>query len=133
MCENELWAREQNTRDSFTARKDFARWMIFILIGVCTALIACIVDISVEELSRVKHTFMAKSNFDAISYIGVVLLLQYRNSFLSLLDIQENILAGDLVISFLYYTIINSVLVAIGAVLVTYIEVCLFLVICFVE
>ena len=39
----------------FIVRKNFARWLIFLLIGILTALIACFVNIMIEELSNLKY------------------------------------------------------------------------------
>lgn len=39
----------------FLVRKNIARWFVFLLIGMFTALVACVIDISIEELSRIKY------------------------------------------------------------------------------
>lgn len=39
----------------FLVRKNIARWFVFLLIGMFTALVACVIDISIEELSHIKY------------------------------------------------------------------------------
>jgi len=54
-CENHLLLEEERTKGyKFVVKKNLARWLIFLLIGMLTALIACIIDITVEELSHIK-------------------------------------------------------------------------------
>ncbi|XP_015117389.1 H(+)/Cl(-) exchange transporter 7 isoform X2 [Diachasma alloeum] len=56
LCENHLLQDEERKKGyKYVVRKNFARWFIFLLIGILTALIACFVDISIEELSAVKY------------------------------------------------------------------------------
>jgi len=56
ICENHLLLEEERTKGyKFIVKKNLARWMIFLLIGMLTALIACIIDITIEELSSVKY------------------------------------------------------------------------------
>ena len=43
----------------FIIKKNLARWFIFLLIGVITALIACAIDISIEELSQLKYASLS--------------------------------------------------------------------------
>lgn len=60
-CENYLLQDEERKRGyKFIVRKNFARWFIFLLIGICTALIACFVDILIEELSGLKYGWLKK-------------------------------------------------------------------------
>lgn len=60
-CENNLLQDEERSKGyKFVVRKNFARWFIFLLIGICTALIACFVDISIEELSSLKYGWLKK-------------------------------------------------------------------------
>lgn len=96
ICENVLYKSEQKNRDlSFTTKKDFARWLVFILIGslhyivfatvteidfyfflffagVFTGITACIIDIAIELLSSYKYNFLKKCilfiNHVALSY-----------------------------------------------------------------
>lgn len=60
VCDNVLFKEDQKYSDNarFNIRKDILRWIIFIQIGVVTALIACVIDIPIEELSAVKYTFL---------------------------------------------------------------------------
>lgn len=61
VCENRLFQEEQKkTTSQLTIRKDISRWLIFILIGIITALIACGINIVIEELSARKYAFLKK-------------------------------------------------------------------------
>lgn len=52
---------EERTRGyKFIVQKNLARWLIFLLIGVITAIIACVIDISIEELSSIKYYGLKK-------------------------------------------------------------------------
>lgn len=56
ICENHLLLNEERKKGyKFVIKKNIARWFIFLLIGILTAIIGCIVDISIEELSFVKY------------------------------------------------------------------------------
>lgn len=64
LIENVLWEKEQVTRKPrFKIRKDLDRWIISFYIGVLTALIGCIISISIEEISDLKYSFLQKSNY----------------------------------------------------------------------
>lgn len=69
VCENVLFQKEQqlfaNTR--FSIRKDILRWIIFIQIGIITALIACAIDIVIEELSALKYEFLKHCEYITIA------------------------------------------------------------------
>jgi len=66
-CENYLLKDEERKKGyKFIVRKNFARWFIFLLIGICTALIACFVDILIEELSNLKYGWLKKCKFSSI-------------------------------------------------------------------
>ena len=70
ICENHLLLEEERTKGSiFIVKKNLARWLIFLLIGMLTALIACVIDITVEELSYIKF----KSLKHCILYSNTVL------------------------------------------------------------
>ncbi|XP_058053621.1 H(+)/Cl(-) exchange transporter 7 [Anopheles bellator] len=98
VCENELWKRDQiKIEPKFTVRKDFSRWVISLQIGVCTALVACCINIVIEELSRLKYGFLKR-------------------------QVDVNVIHGDLSIPYLYWALMNVVPVAIGAALVAYVE-----------
>ncbi|XP_017123286.1 H(+)/Cl(-) exchange transporter 7 [Drosophila elegans] len=104
VCENTLFQDEQRKRlaEPFSLRKDVIRWIIFIQIGIITALIACSIDIIIEELSELKYEFLIKS--------------VQKNVPLS--DASD----GDLVIPYLYWLLFSILPVAFGAAMVTYIE-----------
>ncbi|XP_069690875.1 H(+)/Cl(-) exchange transporter 7 [Periplaneta americana] len=56
ICENHLLLEEERTKGyKFIIKKNLARWFIFLLIGTITAAIACIIDIAIEELSKIKY------------------------------------------------------------------------------
>lgn len=70
ICENHLLLEEERMKGyKFIVKKNLARWLIFLLIGMLTALIACLIDITVEELSYIKF----KSMKHCILYINTVL------------------------------------------------------------
>lgn len=97
-CENYLLQDEERKKGyKFVVKKNFARWFIFLLIGICTALIACFIDISIEELSKIKYGYL-KTNVDYCT-VNNCLWLPY-----------------------LIWLISNMVPVSIGAILVSYIE-----------
>ncbi|XP_036331562.1 H(+)/Cl(-) exchange transporter 7 isoform X1 [Rhagoletis pomonella] len=104
VCDNVLFKEAQKRTDNarFSIRKDILRWIIFIKIGVVTALIACAIDIPIEELSAVKYTFLKNS-------------------------VDNNTAAninpdGNLVIPYIYWMVISIIPVVLGAALVTYVE-----------
>lgn len=98
VCENALWTSDQRKREStLVARKDFARWIVFIIIGVLTALIASTVDIAIEEISFYKYGFLKRT-------------------------VDFSVQHGDLVVPYAYYVLTNVVPVALGSILVTYVE-----------
>lgn len=98
ICENHLLLEEERTKGyKFIVKKSLARWMIFLLIGMLTALIACVIDITIEELSSIKYKHFKKYVDQCIS---------------------ENCLY----IPYLVLVISNMVPVVIGSLLVAYIE-----------
>ncbi|CAB3367294.1 Hypothetical predicted protein [Cloeon dipterum] len=98
ICENTLMRREEDSKgDKFVFRKRIARWFVFLLIGVVTALIACCIDIAIEELSSIKFRF-----------------LKYY------VDLCMN--DRCMYIPHLYWVATNIVPVLIGTILVTYVE-----------
>ncbi|XP_030557722.1 H(+)/Cl(-) exchange transporter 7 [Drosophila novamexicana] len=103
VCENALFQAEQRKRlrDRFSLRIHVIRWIIFILIGIVTALIACTIDIVIEELSELKYKFL-KSSVDH--------------------NVPVNESTGDLALPFFWWLLFSIVPVAIGAGMVTYIE-----------
>uniref|UniRef100_A0A1A9WNW2 Chloride channel protein n=1 Tax=Glossina brevipalpis TaxID=37001 RepID=A0A1A9WNW2_9MUSC len=100
VCENALFQAEQKRLSGirWTSRKDIFRWIIFIQIGIITALVACTIDIIIEELSGLKYKFLKQS-------------------------VDKNISNdGDLVLPYLYWLILSIIPVTLGAFMVTYIE-----------
>ncbi|XP_075165788.1 chloride channel protein 7 [Haematobia irritans] len=104
VCENELFRKEQertrNTR--FSVQKDMLRWIIFIQIGIITALIACAIDIVIEELSALKYGFLQHSVDNNVP--------------------RTDDPTGDLVLPYLYWLGLSMLPVALGATMVTYLE-----------
>ncbi|CAH1401842.1 unnamed protein product [Nezara viridula] len=59
VCENHLFLEEERkTGYSFYIRKNVARWFIFLLIGVCTAILGVIIDITIDVLSHIKYGYI---------------------------------------------------------------------------
>lgn len=99
MCENSLLIDEERTKGyRFIAKKDLARWIIMIFIGIFTALIACCIDIAIEEGSSLKFAFLKQ-------------------------QVDQCATQGCLVYPFLYWVLFNVVPVLIGSALVVYVEV----------
>ncbi|KAK2587410.1 hypothetical protein KPH14_003124 [Odynerus spinipes] len=97
-CENHLLQDEERKKGyKFVVKKNFARWFIFLLIGICTALIACFVDISIEQLSNVKYGYLK-------TYV------------------DHCVVNKCLWLPYLIWLISNIIPVFIGAILVSYIE-----------
>nr|XP_033335693.1 H(+)/Cl(-) exchange transporter 7 [Megalopta genalis] len=97
-CENQLLKDEERKKGyKFVVKKNFARWFIFLLIGICTALIASFVDISIEELTHLKYGCL-KTYMD------------------------QCVVENCLWLPYLLWLTLNLVPVLIGALLVSYIE-----------
>ncbi|XP_024889574.1 H(+)/Cl(-) exchange transporter 7 [Temnothorax curvispinosus] len=97
-CENYLLQDEERKRGyKFIVRKNFARWFIFLLIGICTALIACFVDILIEELCSLKYGWLKKY-------------------------VDQCVIEGCLWLPCMMWIMLNMVPVLIGAILVSYVE-----------
>ncbi|XP_072760356.1 H(+)/Cl(-) exchange transporter 7 [Anoplolepis gracilipes] len=97
-CENYLLQDEERKKGyKFVVRKNFARWFIFLLIGICTALIACFIDISIEELSSLKYGWLKKY-------------------------VDQCVVEGCIWLPYVMWLLLNIVPVLIGAILVSYIE-----------
>lgn len=97
-CENYLLRDEERNKGyKFVVRKDFARWFIFLLIGICTALVACFVDISIEQLSSLKYGWLKKY-------------------------VDHCVVEGCLWLPYVIWLALNVIPVFIGAVLVSYVE-----------
>lgn len=97
VCENTLWEKENKIKQSkLTLKKDFSRWIIFLMIGILTALVACTINIVIEEVSNLKYGFLKR-----------------------LVDTHKN---GNIGVPFGYWVLTNAIPVLIGALMVTYIE-----------
>ncbi|KAI4493606.1 hypothetical protein M0804_001782 [Polistes exclamans] len=97
-CENYLLQDEERKKGyKFVVKKNFARWFIFLLIGICTALIACFVDISIEQLSNIKYGYLK-------TYV------------------DHCVVNNCLWLPYLLWLTSNLIPVLIGAILVSYIE-----------
>ncbi|XP_044253357.1 H(+)/Cl(-) exchange transporter 7 [Tribolium madens] len=97
-CENYLFLDEERKKGyRFIVKKNLARWFIFLLIGMVTALIACAIDISIEELSQLKYASLSKS-------------------------VDEYVTQGKLHIPYFFWVLYNVIPVLIGSILVAYVE-----------
>lgn len=97
-CENHLLQDEERKKGyKFVVKKNFARWFIFLLIGICTALIASFVNISIEELTHIKYGFLK-------TYVDKC--------------VEDKCLW----LPYLIWVVLNLVPVFIGAILVAYVE-----------
>ncbi|KAF5271224.1 hypothetical protein FQA39_LY08231 [Lamprigera yunnana] len=98
ICENHLLLDEERKKGcKYITRKNVERWIIFLLIGVCTALIACVIDIAIEQLSQIKYKSLSKC-------------------------VDKYIIVGKLYIPYFLYILYNVVPVFIGATLVAFVE-----------
>lgn len=80
VCENKLWEKEQISINSrFTIRKDLARWIVSLFIGILTALVGCIIAISIEEISLYKYSYLqqGESSNNFISSKIIFSLIKY--------------------------------------------------------
>ncbi|XP_055919350.1 H(+)/Cl(-) exchange transporter 7 [Eupeodes corollae] len=108
VCENVLHKQEQAKRtERFEPRKDVVRWLIFLQIGVITALIAAAIDIVIEELSTRKYKFLKKAIDAHVLGNGTA---------------ENEVIHGDVVIPYLYWILLSIVPVGLGSALVTYVE-----------
>ena len=63
-CESEIFKTEHCKKSPWSLiRQSGARWVVMFFIGVCTALIACTIDICVAEISKLKYGFLKQCNF----------------------------------------------------------------------
>ncbi|XP_017769929.1 PREDICTED: H(+)/Cl(-) exchange transporter 7 [Nicrophorus vespilloides] len=97
-CENYLLLDEERKKGyKFIVRKITAKWTIFLFIGMITALIACLIDISIDTLCQLKYGFLS--------------------------DYVDNyVIRGQLYVPYLYWIGFNIIPVFIGSVLVAYWE-----------
>uniref|UniRef100_A0A8K9X8H0 Chloride channel protein n=1 Tax=Oncorhynchus mykiss TaxID=8022 RepID=A0A8K9X8H0_ONCMY len=96
--ENQLFLEEER-RMSFLGFKclEISRWVICGLIGFLTGLIACCIDIAVENLAGVKY-YVVKQNIEKFTEVG------------------------GLSISLILWAVLNSAFVMVGAVIVAFFE-----------
>ncbi|XP_036445690.1 H(+)/Cl(-) exchange transporter 7 [Colossoma macropomum] len=96
--ENHLFLEEERRMSHMSFRcLEISRWVICGLIGVLTGLIACFIDIVVEQLAGVKYDVVKKS-------------------------IDKNTEIGGLSISLILWAALNSAFVIVGAVIVAFFE-----------
>ncbi|XP_042861796.1 H(+)/Cl(-) exchange transporter 7-like isoform X2 [Penaeus japonicus] len=58
-CINSVWLDEERTKGyTFVVKKDAARWLVVLITGVLTALVACAIDITIEFLSKFKYSWL---------------------------------------------------------------------------
>ncbi|KAJ8664419.1 hypothetical protein QAD02_006081 [Eretmocerus hayati] len=100
-CENNLLQDEERKKGyKFIVKKNIARWFIFLAIGILTALIACFVDISIDQLSKYKYGFLKEVVDNCTQHEqGMCLWVPY-----------------------LTWTVMNMSSVLVGALMVTYLE-----------
>ena len=61
ICENHLLLQEVRKKGyKFVTKKNMARWLVFLLIGVITACIACFIDVSIEQCFIAKFSVLTK-------------------------------------------------------------------------
>lgn len=61
MYENHLFIEEERQSGySFYIKKNVARWFIFLLIGVVTAIIGVLIDIAIDVISNYKYSLIKK-------------------------------------------------------------------------
>uniref|UniRef100_A0A674AMF8 Chloride channel 7 n=1 Tax=Salmo trutta TaxID=8032 RepID=A0A674AMF8_SALTR len=96
--ENQLFLEEER-RMSFLGFKclEISRWVICGLIGFLTGLIACCIDIAVENLAGVKY-FVVKQNIEKFTEVG------------------------GLSISLILWAVLNAAFVMVGAIIVAFFE-----------
>ncbi|ESO84072.1 hypothetical protein LOTGIDRAFT_155388 [Lottia gigantea] len=59
VCENALYLREEKKKTTKEIiRKELARWFVSLAIGVCTGLIACLIDYLIELTSSIKYGYV---------------------------------------------------------------------------
>ncbi|KAK7079399.1 hypothetical protein SK128_022411 [Halocaridina rubra] len=60
-CINSTLLDEERKKGyTFVVKKDIARWVVVMVVGILTAIVACLIDISIESLSKYKYTWLKK-------------------------------------------------------------------------
>lgn len=111
---------------------EISRWVVCGLIGFLTGLIACFIDIVVEQLAGVKYQIIK----DSILGFSIALALCARCYFSSRIsplnafrfpqrrsDIEKFTEPGGLSISLVLWAVLNSSFVMVGAIIVAFFEV----------
>ncbi|KAI2666349.1 H(+)/Cl(-) exchange transporter 7 [Labeo rohita] len=110
--ENQLFLEEERRMSHMSFRcLEITRWVICGLIGIFTGLIACMIDIAVENLAGVKYFAVKES---AITGFSV--------SLTRLSDIEKFTELGGLSISLILWAVLNSAFVMVGAITVACFE-----------
>lgn len=78
-----------------------------------TALIACAIDISIEELSQLKYHSLSKCILFEYKYLKLPVIF---------LDVDEYVTQGKLHIPYFFWVLYNVIPVLIGSALVAYVE-----------
>ncbi|KAG8235525.1 hypothetical protein J437_LFUL013487, partial [Ladona fulva] len=96
ICENNLLLDEDRSKGyKFVVKKNLARWLVFFMIGIITALIASLIDITIEELSGLKYG-----------------------------DVDKCVTHQCLLIPYMLWITANVIPVVFGSILVAYVEPC---------
>ncbi|XP_064629427.1 H(+)/Cl(-) exchange transporter 7-like isoform X2 [Lineus longissimus] len=62
VCENALYQKDERSKSfQMVIRKQVARWIVMFLIGVFTALIACFIDVIIDQLALLKFIVIKKN------------------------------------------------------------------------
>lgn len=83
-------------------------------------MVACFVDIIIEEISSLKYGFLKKGKI-IYAKSNRINSLHTISNIIAVVD--HNVLNGNLYVPYLYYALTNAVPVAFGAFLVAYVEV----------
>ncbi|XP_054261984.1 H(+)/Cl(-) exchange transporter 7-like [Macrosteles quadrilineatus] len=96
ICENKLLMNEAVVRGyAFVTHKSLARWLIFLMIGVCTAFVGIFINISIEQLSDIKYSTI-KSFLDSCSAKECM----YKPYFVWVGINAASVLVGSLLVTF---------------------------------
>ncbi|CAG0896280.1 unnamed protein product, partial [Cyprideis torosa] len=67
-CENQPYLDEERAKGySFIVQRDLLRWIIMCAIGILTALVACCIDITIEQLSDLKYGLLQYSMEECVT------------------------------------------------------------------
>ncbi|KAK3600873.1 hypothetical protein CHS0354_019220 [Potamilus streckersoni] len=59
ICENEIYQKEEKEISTkWQIRKELARWVVMAMIGILTGLVATLIDVCVQQTSRVKYDYI---------------------------------------------------------------------------